>query len=84
MGAEGWTITLPGRPPVPVTVSTSGDSVMTMAGPMESVLRKGVQVTTHGVFRLSGGAMVGTTVAHYATTGADSVLRLRNAGTKNP
>lgn len=26
----------------------------------------------------------GTTVAHYATTGADSVVRLRNAGTKNP
>lgn len=81
---EGWTITLPGRAAMPVGVTVSGDSVMTTAGPYESALRKGVQVSTNGVFRLVDGKMVGTTIAHYATTGADSVVRLRNEGTKNP
>lgn len=82
--AEGWTITLPGRPAMPVTVSFSGDSAITHSGPYESVLRKGVQVTTDGVMRLSGGKIVGTTVAHYAGAKADSVLRMRVEGTKNP
>ena len=44
--ASSWTITLPGRPAQPVRVTVSGDSVMTEAGPYESVLRKGVMVTT--------------------------------------
>jgi len=31
-----------------------------------------------------GGRLVGTTIARYATTGADSVVRLRMEGTRNP
>lgn len=81
---EGWTITLPGRQPQPMTVTISGDSVMSSVGPYESVLRKGVQVTANSVMRLSGGMLMGTTVAHYAGAGADSVLRMRVEGTKNP
>jgi hypothetical protein len=79
----GWTIMLPGRPPMPVTVSVSGDSVMTQTGPYESVLRKGVTVTTNGVARLVDGKMVGTTIAHYSS-GPDTVVRLRTTATRAP
>jgi hypothetical protein len=80
----GWTINFKNRPPVPVRVTVSGDSIITDAGPYESVLRKGVQVTTHGVSRLQGGKLVGITVAHYATSGPDSVRRVRTEGTRAP
>ena len=81
---DGWMINLPDRPPMPMTVTVSGDSIMTRTGPYESVLRKGVQVSTEGVLRMVGGKLVGNTIAHYASAGADSVVRLRMEGTKNP
>jgi hypothetical protein len=80
---DGWTINLANRPPMPARVTVSGDSIMIDAGPYESVLRKGVQVTTHGVARLQGGMLMGTTVAHYSA-GPDSVVNLRIEGTKKP
>src|SRR6266550_4062035 len=43
---NGWTITFPGRAPIPVKVSTDADSIMLHAGTFPSVRRKGVQVTT--------------------------------------
>ena len=79
---EGWTITFPGRPPIPTTTRFDGDSVMTEAGPYESVRRKGVQVRTKSVMRLQGDTLVGTSVARYTTQGADSVLMLRTSGTR--
>lgn len=75
--ASSWTIKLPGRPAMPVRVTVDGDSIMTATGPYESVLRKGVQVTTEGVLRKQDGKLVGITRAHYKTAGADSVVRLR-------
>ena len=80
----GWTITFPGGQPIPVRVRVDGDSIITEAGPYDSVRRQGVKVTTNTVGRMSGDSMVGTAVARYATTGADSVLRLRFTGTKAP
>ena len=77
-----WTLTLPGRPPIAMRPTVDGDSIMTEAGPYESVLRKGVQVTTNGVMRLVNGELVGTTTAHYQTKGADSVVMLRTRATK--
>jgi hypothetical protein len=80
---SGWTITFPGRPPIPVKkVSVDGDSVMLSAGPYESVRRRGVQVTTYGVARLQSGTLTGSTTAHYKTRGADSVLVLTTSGTR--
>ncbi len=79
---SGWTITFPNRAPVATRVTFDGDSLMTDAGPFESVRRRGVQVRTNGVFRLQDGSLVGTNVAHYATKGADSVLTLRMTGTR--
>jgi hypothetical protein len=82
---SGWTLTFPGRDPIPMRVSPmSGDSVMIDAGPYPSALRKGVQVWTHTVARLQGGNLVSTTVAHYATNKPDSVVNLRSTGTKVP
>ncbi|MGQ0767360.1 MAG: hypothetical protein ACT4OZ_17055 [Gemmatimonadota bacterium] len=82
--ASSWTITLPGRQPMPVQIMVAGDSIMTSSGPYESVLRPGVQVTTNGVARLVNGEMVGTTIARYVTANADSVVRLRNVARRNP
>jgi hypothetical protein len=79
----GWTMNLPGRDPVPVrVVAVEGDSVVTEAGPYESILRPGVQVTVNAVSRFQGTSSTGTFVAHYTTTGADSVVRGTAMGTK--
>ena len=79
---SGWTITFPNRKqPIPVRVTTvGGDSLVIEAGPYASVLRKGVQVSTHGVLRLQGGKLVGLTLAHYTTSKPDSVRRIAMEG----
>ncbi len=82
--ASGWTITLPGRKPMPLNVTVSGDSLMTNVGSYESVLRKGVKVTTDGVMRMSGGKMIGTMVAHYTVKTADSVRMMVVEATRKP
>ena len=80
-----WTEHFPNRDPIAVrVVAVDGDSIVTEAGPFESVLRKGVQVTTRSVNRLVDGKLVGATVARYATTGPDSVRHLRFEGTRAP
>ncbi len=87
IGADGssWSLNFPKRDPIPVrVVAVEGDSIMTEAGPFESVLRKGVQVSTQQVYRLQDGKLVGTTVARYAVSGPDTVRRLRFEGTRAP
>jgi hypothetical protein len=79
---SGWSIKYPGRPSVPETITVSGDSVITSAGPYPSFRRKGVTVTTNGVFRLQNGSLVGTNTAHYKVKTADSVLVLNTTGTR--
>lgn len=79
---SGWTIKLPGRAVMPLRVTVGGDSLMTASGPYESVLRKGVQVTTSSVLRMQDGKLTGITTAHYKTTAADSVTRLRTEMTR--
>ena len=82
----GWTITFPNRPQaVPVrVVAVEGDSIVTEAGPFESVRRRGVQVTTRNVFRKQGDRLTGTTRARYQSAGADTVLVLRTDGMRAP
>jgi hypothetical protein len=79
---SGWTITFPGRAPIPVRVAVDGDSVILEAGPFASVRRKGVQVSTNSVARFQGGSLTGTTTAHYNVKTADSVLTLNTSGTR--
>lgn len=81
----GWTLTPPGRSPVPVTViSVAGDSIVVAAGPFESMRRKGVQVNTQSVLRKQGDRLVGTTHARYVTSGPDSTLDSRVEATRAP
>ena len=82
--ADHWTILFKGRKPLPMRITLSGDSAMTSAGPYESVLRKGVTVTTDGVMRMMNGKLVGRSVAHYSTKGADSVRQLLIEATRKP
>jgi hypothetical protein len=81
---SGWTITFPGRQPIPMRVTVDGDSIMTEAGPYPSVRRRGAQVTTTGVMRLNGGNLVGSTTAHFKVSTPDSVLVLTTTGTRAP
>lgn len=80
--SSGWTLHFPKRPPVTTKPVAGGDSVVADAGPYESALRKGQKVTTHSVYHLEDGKLVGTTVARYDTKGAGSVIRLRSEGTR--
>ncbi len=82
--AAGWKLTFPGRPAIPMTVTVSGDSAMTSAGPYSSILRKGVKVTTAGVIRMRDGKLVGTSTAHYSVKTADSVRALVIEATRKP
>ena len=80
-----WTMTFPSGLKVPVHVTVAGDSLMEKTGSFASQRRKGVKVSmTEGTLRLQNGKLVGTTTAHYAKPGPDSVLRLRTEGTKMP
>ena len=79
---NGWKIEFANGLVVVPRVTTSGDSIIYDMGPYQSVRRKGVQVTTHGVLHKQGDKLVGTVVAHYMGGGADSVITLRGEGTK--
>ncbi len=82
---NGWNLTFPNRPPVPVrVVAVAGDSVTIEAGPYASVLRRGVQVRTQGALRLVDGKLVGMTTARYNVKTADSVRVVRTEGTRAP
>jgi hypothetical protein len=82
---SGWSLNFPKRKPIPMrVVAVAGDSIVTEAGPFESVLRKGVKVSTNSVLRLQDGKLVGRTIAHYPTSGADSVRNMRIEGTRAP
>jgi hypothetical protein len=83
---SGWTIRFPNRPqPVAVRiVAVQGDSIVTEAGPFQSVRRQNVQVTTRNVLRREGDRLVGSTRARYQTTGSDTVLVLRTEATRAP
>jgi hypothetical protein len=81
----GWSITFPGRAPIPGHVwAVAGDSIVLHAGPYESALRKGVQVTSHAVMHFKDGKLVGTSTGHYAVKTADSVRTFRLEATRAP
>jgi hypothetical protein len=73
---EGWTMNLTDRDPVPMRITVSGDSIVHSAGPYQSVLRDGVEVSVTGSMHLVDGELVGSSVAHYAMSGADSTAHL--------
>ena len=77
----GWTLTFPKRAPIEQrVVSVAGDSIVLEAGPYDSEIYKGAKVTTHTVYRLQDGKLVGRTVARYNRTGPDSMRILMSEG----
>jgi hypothetical protein len=76
--SAGWTITFPNREPVPTRViAIAGDSLVIETGPYQSARHPGVNATTRDVYRMVGDRLVGIAVARYATTGPDSLVRMR-------
>ena len=78
----GWSMTVTNakdpsmQAVVPATsVVAEGDSVIVEAGPFQSVLRAGQQVTTHNAYRLQDGNLVGTIRATYPASGETIVLQ---------
>ncbi len=64
---NSWTLTLEGRPAMQVQMSMSGDSLITQSPEYESVLRKGVKVTTRTAVVMSGETITGNMEAVYRT-----------------
>jgi len=80
----GWIMQLPNRKPMTLHVAISGDSVMLRSPEYQSVLRRGLKVSTTSVMRVKGDKLVGNAVAHYAIATHDSVLEFRSVGTRAP
>ena len=79
-----WTLTLEGRPNVPVTASMSGDSLVTQSAEYESVLRQGVMVTVRTAGVRMDGMMHGNLVATYKTPTGEQVVNGTFIATKAP
>ncbi len=79
-----WTMTLEGRPPVPLQVSIVGDSLITQTGEYESILRPGVMVTVRTASVLQGGMLMGNMVATYKTAAGEEQVTGTIQGTRVP
>lgn len=68
-GASGddWTMSLEGRPNIPVEVSIVGDSLVGVSDEYESILRPGVMVSVRTASVLQDGMLMGNLVATYRT-----------------
>jgi hypothetical protein len=65
--ANGWVTHLAGRDSIPTrVVAMGGDSVVTEAGPFQSVARPGQTVTTHETLHFKDDAVWGTIEARYS------------------
>lgn len=82
--SNGWKMTFPGRPPMDIQVLSLGaDSAVTEVGRYESAISKGVIViSVHSSMHLEGDKLVGTSIVHYDRKTADSVVTLRQEGTR--
>lgn len=85
---EGWSFTTVNaiNPALSSTaiarvLAIEGDSVVVAAGPFPSVLRTGEEVSTHSVYRLQDGRLVG--VIHATYPSGDTVV-LRSEATRRP
>ena len=79
-----WTMTLEGRPPIPMQVSIVGDSLVTQTGEYESILRPGVMVTVRTAGVLHDGMLMGNMVATYKTAAGEEQVAGTIQGTRVP
>ena len=81
----GSTMTLTGRPAVPLTVSMSGDSLVTQSAEYESVLRAGTMVSVRtAAVRAADGTLSGHIVATYKAASGETTANGTMTGTKTP
>ena len=81
--STAWTFAFPGAKPVPMKITgMSGDTVMTETDWFDSAVRKGLKTRTNATAWMQDGKLVGKTVAHYQTTGPDTVRVFMTEGTK--
>ena len=80
--ASTWTMSLEGRPNIPLRVSMEGDSLIAHTEEYESILRPGVMVTVRTASVLEGDALSGTLVATYNTPTGEEVVRGTTTGTR--
>lgn len=79
---DDWTMTLEGRPPVPMQVSIVGDSLVAQSAEYESVLRPGVMVTVRTASVLDNGMLRGNLAATYRSDAGDEVVTGTITGTR--
>jgi hypothetical protein len=71
-----WTISLEGRPNIAAMASMSGDSLVIQSAEYESVLRKGVMVTTRVATVMTDSTMLmGNMTATYKTPTGEEVVK---------
>jgi len=84
-GPDGtWTMSLEGRPNIPVTASMSGDSLVTQTAEYESILRPGVMVTVRTAAVMMNGMLHGNMEANYKSAAGDQMVRGTITGSKAP
>lgn len=71
---SAWTMTLEGRPNIPVHVELKGDSLIAQTDEYESVLRAGVMVSVRTATVLEDGMLVGNLVATYNTPDGEETV----------
>jgi hypothetical protein len=64
---DDWTMSLEGRPAIPIRVSMQGDSLVGESEEYESILRPGVMVTVRTASVLQGDMLMGNLVSTYRT-----------------
>lgn len=82
--ASGWTMSLQGRPNIPLTVSISGDSLIAQSAEYESVLRKGVKVTVRLASVLKDSTLTGNMEATYKTAKGTELVKGTISGMRAP
>lgn len=71
---DDWTLTLEGRPRIPMQVSIVGDSLVAQSEEYESILRPGVMVSVRSASVLRDDMLMGDMTATYRTPGGEEVV----------
>jgi hypothetical protein len=77
-----WTMSLEGRPGIPLQVMIVGDSLISESAEYESMLRPGVMVSVRTASVLQDGVLVGNVVADYRTAEGNQKVHGTLRGTR--
>jgi len=85
INADGTgTMNAEGRPPVALTLSMSGDSLIAQSGEYESLVRKGTKVSIRTANVKNGNTLSGTVLATYKLAKGDTTATGTMTATKAP